>query len=265
MAAIGLSQTTDAVGENFPFHEGEKLTFEIRWIFIPAGEVVFEVLPMENMNGVKSYHFMMTARTYPVIDLFYKVRDRIDAYTDAEMKHSVFYRKKKDGQSKRDIIVNFDWEKKEAQYSNFGKKIAPISILPGSFDPLSIFYAFRVHHLKENTVLKKPVTDGKKCVVGKARVIKREKIRVGTKTYDTYLLEPEIEHIGGVFKKSKNANLKLWVTADNRRFPVRVESQLSVGSFVGELISIEGPDPEIKKLKEKLEKKEEGTGADDEV
>ncbi len=88
---------------------------------------------------------------------------------------------------------------------------------------------------------------------------------MGTKTYDTYLLEPEIEHIGGVFKKSKNANLKLWVTADNRRFPVRVESQLSVGSFVGELISIEGPDPEIKKLKEKLEKKEEGTGADDEV
>ena len=132
---------------------------------------------MENMNGVKTRHFSMTARTYPFIDAFYKVRDRIDAYTDAEMKHSVFYRKKKDGQSKRDIIVNFDWEKKEAQYSNFGKKIAPISILPGSFDPLSIFYAFRVHHLKENTVLIKPVTDGKKCVVGKARVIKREKIR----------------------------------------------------------------------------------------
>jgi len=87
----------------------------------------------------------MTTRTYPVIDLFYKVRDRIDAYTDAAMTHSILYKKRKEGKSKRNVVVNFDWAKPEAQYSNFGKKSNPIPIQPGSFDPLSVFYAFRLH------------------------------------------------------------------------------------------------------------------------
>jgi hypothetical protein len=249
--------STSAVGHDLPFREGEKLTFEIKWIFIPAGEVVFEVLPMENMNGVKRRHFSMTARTYPFIDAFYKVRDRIDAYTDAEMRHSVLYRKKQEGKSKRDITINFDWEKREAQYSNFGEKRAPIPLLPGSFDPLSVFYVFRNHDLRENTVIEEAVTDGKKCVLGTARVVKREKIKVATRTFDTYLVEPDLRHIGGVFKKTKNAKLQIWITTDNRRFPVKVKSKLKVGSFIAELVSIESSDPHIKQLKEALQPKKD--------
>jgi hypothetical protein len=59
-------------------------------------------------------------------------------------------------------------------------------------------------------------------------------------TYDTYLIEPEIKHIGGVFEKSKNAKIKLWVTADKRKIPVKIKSKVVVGSFVGELVSATG-------------------------
>ncbi|MBW2193775.1 MAG: DUF3108 domain-containing protein, partial [Deltaproteobacteria bacterium] len=84
------------------------------------------------------------------------------------------------------------------------------------------------------------ITDGKKCVVGIARVIKKEKIKVPGGTYNTYVLEPELEHIGGVFEKSKNAKIRLWVTADERRILVKVKSKVVVGSFTGELISAAG-------------------------
>jgi len=224
----------------FPFHAGEKLVFEARWGFIPAGEAVLEVLPAEAVSGVKSCHFVMTARTYPFIDLFYKVRDRIDSYADLGMTHSILYKKRKRGRGKKDVVVDFNWGKRVARYSKNGKKRRLISILPGSFDPLSVFYAFRIHELKEGLVIKVPVTDGKKCVMGMARVIKREKISVDSRTYDTYLVEPDLEHIGGVFEKSKNARLQIWVTADKRRIPVRIKSKVIVGSFVGELISAEG-------------------------
>ncbi len=253
MTTVGFLGSANADKHDFPFREGEKLTFEIKWIFIPAGEVVFEVLPMENMNGVKSRHFSMTARTYPYIDPFYKVRDHIDSYTDAEMTRSVLYRKKQAGKSKRDILISFDWEKQEAQYSNFGEKRNPIPLLPGCFDPLSVFYLFRLHDMKENTAIEAAVTDGKKCVLGKAKVVKREKIRVANKMFDTYLVEPDLRHIGGVFKKTKNAKLQIWITADKGRFPVKVKSELKVGSFIAELVSIESSDPEIKHLKEALE------------
>lgn len=59
-------------------------------------------------------------------------------------------------------------------------------------------------------------------------------------TYDTYLIEPELKHVGGVFEKSKNAKIQLWVTADKRRIPVKIKSKVVVGSFVGELVSATG-------------------------
>jgi len=226
--------------ESFPFSPGEKLTFKLRWGLIPAGEVVLEVLPIETMNGIDSYHFSMTVKSTPFIDVFYKVRERVDSYVDLDMTHSLLYTKKQhEGRHKRDVIVNLDWEKSQARYSNYGKKRKPISILPGSFDPLSIFYAFRLLEVEEDSEIEIPVTDGKKCVIGIGRVIKRETVEVSCGTYDTFLIEPDLKHIGGVFKKSKDAKIKLWVTSDNRRMPIKIKSKVVIGSFIGELVDAE--------------------------
>ncbi len=234
-----LSSVSRAGNGQIPFLPGEKLTFQVRWAFIPAGEIQLEILPFEMVNGVKSYHFAMTARTYPLVDPFYKVRDRVDAYTDAEMTHSLLYKKKRQGKSKRNVVVNFDWKKREAQYSNFDEQREPVSISSGSFDPLSVFYAFRLFELKEGMKIKASVTDGKKFVNGEATVLKKEKIYVANAWYETYLVEPDLKHIGGIFKKSKNAKLRIWVTADKRRMPIKIKSKVAVGSFVAELISYE--------------------------
>ncbi len=241
IVVISLIAATLEANENvLPFSPGEKLTFRLKWVFIPVGEAVLEVLPVEPLNGLNTYHFLLTAKTNTFFDNLYKVRDRIDAYTDVEMTRSVLYKKKqREGKTKRDIVVNFNWQKSQAQYSNFDKKQAPIELLPGSFDPLSVFYFMRFFGLKK-AELQHPVTDGKKCVIGKATVIKRETIKVESKTYDTYLIEPELKHIRGVFEKSKNASIQLWVTADRRHLPVKIKSKVVVGTFVGELVTAEG-------------------------
>jgi hypothetical protein len=239
LATLTFSAIADATENRYPFSPGEKLTFQVRWAFIPAGEAVLEIYPIETMNGREVYHFVLTARTYPIVDLFYKVRDRIDAYTDEKMSHSILYKETKEGKRKRKVVVRFNWEKGEAQRSNFGEKIAPVPIKPGTFDPLSVYYALRLHDLKENMELEKPLTDGKKWILGRARVVKREKVTVLSGTYDTYLVEPDLEHIGGVFKKSKNAKLQIWVTADENHIPVKIKSKVAVGSFLGELVSVE--------------------------
>jgi len=228
-----------AEGGNIPFRPGERLTFQVRWAFIPAGEGTIEIHPMETMNGTRSYHFSFTARTYEYVDVFYKVRDRIDSYTDEAMTRSLLYKKHQSGKRKRIATVTFDRETNRAQYTDIGEKHEPIPILPGSFDPLSVFYAFRLFSLQEGLELRLPVTDGKKSIVGKAKVIKRETIKVRDKRYDTFLVEPELEHLGGVFEKSKDAKLKIWVTADGTSTPVRIESEVVVGSFVAELVSAE--------------------------
>jgi len=238
---MGFFTTKSASGKDFPFRPGEKMSFEVRWAGILAGEAFIELLPVEDFDGIKFYHFMFTARTSPFVDIFYKVRDRIDSYTDTEMNHSFLYVKKHEGRSKKETVVEFNWGTQEAKYSvSNGEEREPISIMPGTFDPLSVFYAFRLHDRKKNPEIQAPVTDGKKCVMGKARILQREEIKTASGTYDTYLVEPDLQHIGGVFEKSKDAKLKIWVTADRRRIPVKVKSKVRVGSFVAELISAEG-------------------------
>lgn len=230
-----------AVGAPFPFKPGERLTYVLKWQAIPAGEAVLEVQPMAEVDGNFAYYFVMTTESNSFVDIFYKVRNRIDAYSDSAMQHSILYKKKqREGSHERDVVVSFDWQKKMAKYVNKGKKRKPISLLSGSFDPLSALYHIRMMKMEPGLRISQPVTDGKKSVVGEVHVVRRETIEVSGQSYDTFLIEPDLKHVGGVFKKSKDAKLQIWVTADQRRIPVRVKSKVVVGSFIGDLVSSTG-------------------------
>jgi len=235
----GLSTALDA-----SFQSGEKLTFQLRWEFIPAGKATLMVEPITEIDGQPAFHFVMTARTNSFLDHIYKVRDRIDSYTDTEMTCSLFFNKnQREGRHRRKVDITFDWENSRACYSREGKEDSFLDLLPGTFDPLGIFYFIRSLDLDDISTIERPVSDGKKCVVGIANIIKRETITVPAGTFDTLLIEPNLKDVGGVFEKSKDSNIFLWITADSRHIPVKIKSKVVVGSFVGELTEIQLPDP----------------------
>ena len=219
---------------------GEKMTFQVRWAFIVAGEATLEFFPGERLYYTRVNRYLYTARTSEFADMFYKVRDTIESYTDADLNRSIIYRKKQRGKSTRDITVSFNWDSKTARYTKNGSSMPPIKISPGTFDPLSVFYAFRSKLSDDNKEIKIYLTDGKRHITAVARTVKRETIKVAGKKYDTILVEPRMEGVGGVFQKSKNAKLKIWVTDDSRRIPVRIKSKVAVGSFVADLVDYEG-------------------------
>jgi len=223
-----------------PFQAGEKLTFDVTWGGIPVGEAVLEVYPKETINGEEAHHFVLKAKTVGFVDMFFKVRNRIDAYADSGMTHSVFFKNELTGTHEKSVTIDFDWDKAKIQRRDNTAEWDALDAMSGSFDPLSVFYFTRTQDLKEKTAYERPVTDGKKNVIGRMKIVRRETIEVGGKEYDTYLLEPETRHIGGVFKDSENPKIQLWLTADKRRLLVKARSEVVVGSFVGELISAEG-------------------------
>ncbi len=223
-----------------PFAPGEKLTFDLRWKFISAGTASLEVLPMTEISGAAAHHFLLTVRTSAWVDVFYKVRDRIEGFADAAMTRSLGYKKEqREGSYIRDVNVTLDWEKETAQYETKKRKREPIFIYPGTLDPLSACYYFRLQNLAVGAELQAPICDGKKVVIGRVRVIKQEAVKVPAGKFDTFLVEPELKHLGGVFKRSKAASLKVWVSADGRCLPVKVKSKVMIGNFLAELVSIE--------------------------
>ena len=225
-----------------PFAPGEKLTFQLRWENIPAGHAVLEVQPVKEFNGEQVNHFVLTAFTNSAIDVFYKVRDRFESYADIEMNNSILFRKRqREGSYKKDVLVEFDWPNDQVKYTLRGQPKEPLSgIPPGAFDPLSAFYFIRMMDFRLDSSLERPITDGKNRFIGRAKVVGREILTLESGTYDTFIVEPETAHIGGVFRKSKDPKLQFWITADERRIPVRFKSKVAVGHFIGDLVSVEG-------------------------
>lgn len=220
-----------------PTHMGEKLTFQIRWGIIQAGEAVLEALPYQSLNGTPTHHFVLNLKTSSAVDIFYKVRDKIESYTDLDISRSLYYRKKAMGKDKKDVKVHFDWENGKASYSNFDRPRDAIDIESGAFDPLSALYGIRNQSFEVSSEISFPITDGKRCFLGRANVVKKEEITINDATYETYLIEPELTHFDGVFKESDNPELKIWFTADERKIPVKIECKVLVGSITGELVN----------------------------
>lgn len=237
----GLGRAED----HHPFQPGEKMHFVLKYGLIPAGSATLEVQDMKVIQGIEAYHFVLTARSNSFIDLFFKVRDRIDSYADTEMNHSLYYKKdQKEGKTRRNIKVDFDWQNNKSTYVNFDSEPKVINLLPGTFDPLSVFYFTRLLDFSEKDQFEHPVTDGEKNLMGVLRVIGTETIKVPAGIYDTVVLEPDLNKIEGVFSKKQRAKIKLWVTNDDRRLLVQMESEAVVGSFIGELVGVEGHDLE---------------------
>lgn len=232
-----------AAGAEPPFCPGERLDFSLRWQGVPAGQASLEVMPPAVAEGQPALHLRMTARTNSFVDVFYAVRDQVDAYTAPDLSRTLLYEKRqREGSYERDIAVRFFWDRSQAQYANQvnGPK-EPILIMPGTLDPLSIFFGFRTTDIQEGAVYTAPVTDGVKCVIGSATVTGRETVSVPAGEFDCFVVEPELRHIGGVFKKSKDAQVRIWITADRRHMPVMVSSKVVVGRFYAVLTDYRRP------------------------
>jgi hypothetical protein len=138
-----FSSTTHATKNVPPFFPEKRLTYGIKWGIIPVGEGVLSVHPLREVNGQDAYHFELKVTSYPFLDPFYKVRDKISSYVAMDLTRSYYYRKnQREGRTQRDIIVEFDWDTNQAGYSNFGKQKPPVIFYP----VLSTLYRLCILH-----------------------------------------------------------------------------------------------------------------------
>jgi hypothetical protein len=228
----------EALAKDLPFRQGEKMVYQARWGIVSAGQSVIEILPDETINDVKTWHFAMTTTTNAGLDLIYKVREHKESYMDLTRMRTVLYKEKEEGNHPRDVVVTYDWAKGTVTRTENGKVGDTISIPAGTIDPLGLFFFIRMKKLKVGEVLEFPVTDGKKYWDTKATVIRKEQLTINGKTYDTFVVMPDMKRLEDVFKKKdEQPDLMVWFSADVRQVPVKIESKVIIGTFVFELVS----------------------------
>lgn len=225
----------------FPFSPGEELVFALRWTAIPAGNATLAARPGRVPGGGAALHLTATARTNAVIDVFHKVRDRFDAFTEPDLSRSLLYLKdQREGSYIRNNTIVFDWNQTRALRYGSDRTLRDTPFIwPGTLDPLSILYEVRRRPLAEGYACSVPVSDGQKTVLGQARVLRREALTLVNGTAaEAFVVEPELKDLGGVFKKSPGARMFVWLSVEPGHLPLKLQSEVVVGSFTADLVRV---------------------------
>jgi len=218
------------------------LTYEIHWTFIHAGDAVLEVLPDTEMNGVPARHFKATASTVPWVDSIYKVRDTMEAWTDKDVNYALRFKKdQNEGTYHKKVDLIFDKDRNQSRRYVKGLLQHTLDQPAHVFDPLSILFSFRKRILYKTMRFGMDVSDGKKTVMGEAFVQGVENVKTPMGIIQAFKVNLDVKHLSGVFKKSRDAELVVWFSADSRRIPVKVRSKVKVGHFTLELVDYRPP------------------------
>jgi hypothetical protein len=105
-------------------------------------------------------------------------------------------------------------------------------------DVISAFYYFRLLDFKVGDRMAVPTQAGVKNYELVVDVLKRETVRVEAGSFDCFLLKPHVKY-DNVFQNK--GEILLWVTADARHMPVKIQTKILIGNVDIELIQADLP------------------------
>jgi hypothetical protein len=217
--------------EYIPFAVGEQIDFHVMFGLIPAGKARLAVLGMDTVDGQLTYHAISVARSAKAYDLIFKVRDSVETWFDADSIYSLFFRKRLcEGPYRAENIVRFDLANQRVEWWDNGKERPPIVVPPRVQDVLSAGYKVRTLPLHVGDTLAIRTHDVNKTYDLLVIVHGREPVETELGTFDCFKVEPVLRS-GGIFKKERGARVFVWVTADDQRIPVKMQSKVSFGSI----------------------------------
>jgi hypothetical protein len=232
--------------EPLPFGPGERVAFRITYAHILAGRASVSVLPGDPA-GKPVLRFVAEAKSQGFFAwLFrFRVEDRTVATWEPRSGCSLAIEKRlREGRAVRDQSVRFDREQGVAQVTDPKIRETRFEVGPCALDVLSAFFVTRVHGVAEGVDLALPVFDNGKHYRLGVRFLGRERLDLplplGPRV-STVVVEPQLLEGTGLFVKE--GQLKLWLTDDARRIPVRMRSKVAVGSVSADLESYTPPDP----------------------
>ena len=133
-----------------------------------------------------------------------------------------------EGKYKRDRRVDYDQEKHTAANNKGEVFDIPEDVL----DVLAALYKVRSMELLPGGAVTISVNSAKKNYNMAIKVHKRETIKIDGKKFSTVVIEPDMQDSGIFINKG---TLKIWLTDDAGHIPVKMQSEISVGSITAEL------------------------------
>jgi hypothetical protein len=213
--------------KHLPFRVGEQLTYSVKWGGISGGSVTIRVADIIDYQGHDVYQIVIEAQSNAFISAFYPLYYLLESLIDVEGLFSRRYWTKQDENGKkRERKYEFDQENNVAHQSE-----KSYYITYGIQDEVSAVFYVRTLDLEVGTPVYLDVYAKRQNWRVKCDVLKTETVKVNAGTFETILVEPEL-NFDGVLKKGK---IKAWFTDDEHRILIQVKSKIAIGAITVEL------------------------------
>lgn len=218
--------------------DGEQLKYGIYYAFVKAGTAYIRNRGVADIGGRPAYLIQTTAFSASVIDAFFKVRDINQSWLDAQTFYSRGYGQSvREGNYKRDEWVIFDPANRR-YYGQIQKKEAPREI-SGTLgtdvtDFLTALYYVRAQKLEPGKDIVFDIINREKQYPLIVKVHGRERIKTPAGNFDCIKVEPQLRGEGIFVAKGKS--LTVWLTDDAYRMPVKMKTEVFIGSVSATLL-----------------------------
>jgi len=209
----------------------ELLKYDLYWSGVYVGKA-----ELEAYRGEGSVTILSKARSAGIIAAFYTVDD----FAQSILLHGqpVFFRfRQHEGKKRGTKETRFDYETKKISFVHETRNIRSEHDLTASgiWDILSAFYHVRTQPMEVGKKVGVDVFDSGTFARVGVDVLRKESITVpDVGTFEAIIIRPLVE-TEGLF--SKKGDIYIWLSDDEQRIPLRVETVVPIGAVTAELRS----------------------------
>ncbi len=227
-----LSQTPFAVGEN--------ISYRIHYGLMNAGTANIQVKGIKKIRGKDTYHMVGTGKSAGMVHWLFPTNDRYETFMDTHTLEPIKFIRDVDENGfiiKRNI--NFNREN-ETAVDLYLKKDTVFKMPSNVQDIFSAFYFARsldVTDIVKGDIIQIPVFLDHEMFPFTIKFMGREMVKTDFGKIACLKFVPVVQE-GRVFKDEDD--LFLWISDDINHVPIRIQSELLVGSIKADITEFKG-------------------------
>jgi hypothetical protein len=231
------------------FPEGERVVLSASYFGVEAGRVHIGIKSDKLVNGQEALHFYALGKTSSLFSLVYKVRDSIESLWSPKLERPLTLAFDVDEtKQKYKTRSYFDWDKNIADYFEEGwhkkkgdyKDQKTWELPKKAQDIVSAIFYVRTLPLEVGNTYTFNVMENHKVIQTHLKVDRREVISTNIGKRSALVLKPSFKTKG---KFKKVGDISIWVTDDQYKQILRVESKIKIGTVMAKVESITRPNP----------------------
>lgn len=213
--------------------------FKLYWSFIKVGTARLEFSELEpnpsDTDLDSKLRIRFSAQSDPILNPIYPVDSWMEStLLKSDLKPHFYEKHLAQGNEQEHSSLSFDWDEQKIYETKNGLAGSPLNLVDDCQDPLSLILSLCQNNFQKTPTHRQSVTDGGKIIQLTSQLIGTERVPSSVGSFNSQQIDIETRDLRGVFKKSPDAQVLLYLHQIDDRLPalpVKFQSKVAIGSF----------------------------------